>query len=199
MTLTEGKLQFTFSSNKAVKFDDTSFYRSSFNRLPGSKGVDFICEDDNFLLFLEVKDCLGNESQNRWRIAPNNEKRDRIPTNVDISDRDSLDIEIAHKVAMTISCLLGAQTYGEKRQLKSEELIPYAEALEDKHIPQKSKALYVVLFLEGDFGSQARSKAMIMQRIQQQLMSKLKWLNCKVSVEDLNTCKGNLFSVERIK
>lgn len=199
MILTEGNLRFTFSSDYAIKFDDTFFYRKSFNPMPGAKGVDFICDSNDFLLFLEVKDCLGREAENRWRIAPNNEKRDSIPSSTDKSDRDSLDIEVSHKVAMTISCLLGAQTYREKRITKAEELIPYVEALEDCRIAQRSKPLYVALLLEGDFGSQTRNKAMIMYRIQQYLEKKLKWLNCRISVEDTSTYSKRLFSIERIE
>lgn len=105
MILTEGNLRFTFSSDRAIKFDDTFFYRYSFNPMPGAKGVDFICDSNDFLLFLEVKDCLGREAENRWRIAPNNEKRNSIPSSTDKSERNSLDIEVAHKVAMTISSL----------------------------------------------------------------------------------------------
>ena len=85
MILTEGNLRFTFSSDYAIKFDDTFFYRKSFNPMPGAKGVDFICDSNDFLLFLEVKDCLGREAENRWRIAPNNEKRDSIPSSTDKS------------------------------------------------------------------------------------------------------------------
>lgn len=199
MILTEGNLRFNFSSDRAIKFDDTLFYRNSFNPMPGAKGVDFICDSNDFLLFLEVKDCLGREAENRWRIAPNNEKRDSIPSSTDKSDRDSLDIEVSHKVAMTISCLLGAQTYREKRITKAEELIPYVEALEDCRIAQRSKPLYVVLLLEGDFGSQTRNKAMIMYRIQQYLEKKLKWLNCRISVEDTSMYSKRLFSIERIE
>ena len=42
MVLTEGELQFTFPGEKAIKFDDTEFYRKRFNKLSGAKGVDFI-------------------------------------------------------------------------------------------------------------------------------------------------------------
>lgn len=55
MILTEGNLRFNFSSDRAIKFDDTLFYRNSFNPMPGAKGVDFICDSNDFLLFLEVR------------------------------------------------------------------------------------------------------------------------------------------------
>lgn len=81
-------------------------------------------------MLLEVKDCLGNEAENGWRIAIDNTKVATSPTSVDTEGRESFDNEVAHKVAMTISCLLGAQTFGENRPFQQEELIPYAKALE---------------------------------------------------------------------
>lgn len=75
--------------------------------------MDFICDTDKFLLLLEVKDCAGNEADNRWRIAVNDEKVTTTLTTVNTTGRESLDNEVAYKVALTISCLLGAQTYGD--------------------------------------------------------------------------------------
>lgn len=203
MVLTEGKLQFTFPGERAIKFDDTEFYRQQFNKLSGAKGVDFICDTDDFLLLLEVKDCLGNEADNRWRVAVNNEKVTTSPTSVNTEGRESLDIEVARKVAMTISCLLGAQTYGEvyKPRYKAKELVPYAEALEDGRIVQRNKNIFVILLLEGKFECDTRVKSAIMKRLRDNLETKLDWLNCKVSVEDLDTCrkgKQALFKVERV-
>ena len=198
MVLTEGKLQFTFPGEKAIKFDDTEFYRNRFNKLPGAKGVDFICDTDGFLLLLEVKDCLGHESDNRWRIAIDNAKVDTAPTTVDTTGRESLDNEVAHKVSMTISCLLGAQTCRKNNRWKAEELMPYATALEEEKIPQGRKSVFVVLFLEGNFESDVRKKLATMQRIQESIEKKLKWLNCKVSVVDDSTYRSKLFEVERM-
>lgn len=94
-TMIEGDIDFTFNENyTAIKFDDTSFYRKRFNKLPESKGVDFLAKGNNHIIMLEVKDCLGKEADNRWRIFPNNQKRDTSPTPVDTTDRDSLDIEV---------------------------------------------------------------------------------------------------------
>ena len=198
MVLTEGKLQFTFPGEKAIKFDDTDFYRKRFNKLSGAKGVDFICDTDDFLMLLEVKDCLGNEAENRWRVAVDNTKVATSPTSVDTEGRESFDNEVAHKVAMTISCLLGAQTFGENRPFQQEELIPYAKALENEKIAQRNKNVFVVLLLEGDFQSGTRTKKMNMDRIQLSIEKKLKWLNCKVSVVDASTDRSKLFEVERM-
>lgn len=198
MVLTEGELQFTFPGEKAIKFDDTEFYRKRFNKLSGAKGVDFICDTDDFLMLLEVKDCLDNEAENGWRIAIDNTKVATSPTSVDTEGRESFDNEVAHKVAMTISCLLGAQTFGENRPFQQEELIPYAKALENEKVAQRNKTVFVILLLEGDFQSGTRTKKMNMDRIQLSIEKKLKWLNCKVSVVDAGTYRSDLFEVERI-
>jgi len=49
----EGDIDFTFNENyTAIKFDDTSFYRKRFNKLPESKGVDDV-PNIKVILFLE--------------------------------------------------------------------------------------------------------------------------------------------------
>lgn len=197
MILDEGRLRFTFPGEKAIKFDDTRFYKKRFNKFSGSKGVDFICDTNDFLLFLEVKDCLGREAENHWRIEINNGRVETAPTTVDTNGRESLDNEMVHKVTMTLSCLLGAKTFSESRE-DAEILVPYAEALEDEKIARQSKKLFVVLLLEGDFNSNSRSKKMQMTRIQESVEKKLKWLNCRVSVVDLDTYRERIFRVERI-
>lgn len=72
----ESGLKFLFPQNDTVvKFDDTKFYRDYFNKLPEAKGVDFISVDKDKIAFIEVKNCTGDESNCRWRIAPNNQKK----------------------------------------------------------------------------------------------------------------------------
>lgn len=52
----ESGLKFAFPEKSTViKFDDTQFYREFFNKLPESKGVDFISVDKNEIAFIEVK------------------------------------------------------------------------------------------------------------------------------------------------
>lgn len=111
MIKSESGIRFEFADDYTViKYDDTDFHKRCFDPLPGAKAVDFLAANDNSVIFIEVKNCSGNEADNRWRIAPNNSKRDTIPTGHDVSDRDSLDIEIPQKVAMTIAALVGAYT-----------------------------------------------------------------------------------------
>ena len=91
----ESGLKFGFpDDNIVIKFDDTKYYRDLFNKLPESKGADFISIGKDKIAFIEVKNCLGDEGNCRWRIAPNNQKRDTTSTSVDVKGRDSLDIEV---------------------------------------------------------------------------------------------------------
>ena len=65
----ESGLKFVFpEENTVIKFDDTRFYRECFNKMPGSKGVDFISTNKNQIAFIEVKNCTGDEGNCRWRI-----------------------------------------------------------------------------------------------------------------------------------
>ena len=56
----------------------------------------------------EIKNCLGHEAENRWRTSTDNRKLDSAPRDLDVENRDSFDIEVVKKVAMTILCLFGA-------------------------------------------------------------------------------------------
>ena len=72
MTMNEGNLEFTFNESfKVIKFDDNEFYRKYFMKLPEAKGIDFIINDNNDLIFLEVKDCCGYERENLYRTRIN--------------------------------------------------------------------------------------------------------------------------------
>ena len=76
-------LKFVFpEENTVIKFDDTRFYRECFNKMPGSKGVDFISTNKNQIAFIEVKNCTGDEGNCRWRITPDNRKRETTHTSV---------------------------------------------------------------------------------------------------------------------
>lgn len=192
MEITESGLTFHFTSNSTLKFDDTRFYREHFNSLPGSKGVDILCNSTEWFVMLEIKNCLGQEAENRWRIAPNNQKKHLAPENAE--SRDSLDTEVAQKVAMTISCLTGATTFGNLRQV-TQPLIPFSDALNSEEYSTYTKKLLIILFLEGQFGSQTRTKKMIMSNLQYSLQKKLDWLNCSVSVVDSSTYDHSIFTL----
>ena len=191
----ESGLKFLFPQNDTVvKFDDTKFYRDYFNKLPEAKGVDFISVDKDKIAFIEVKNCTGDESNCRWRIAPNNQKKDTTHTVVNVEGRDSLDIEVAQKTAMTVAALTGAKSFGDTKECL-EELKEYIQFLSSDRFSDDSKKKYVILFLEGDFGSRTRSKKMIMKELQDSMNKKLQWINCRVSEVDSDTYNPKIFRI----
>lgn len=192
MEINESGLTFRFAENSTLKFDDSLFYRNHFNSLPGCKGVDILYDNARWFVMLEIKNCSGNENDNRWRIEPNNKKINRAPEWA--KGRNSLDIEVAQKVAMTIACLTGAMTFGDLRQA-APPLIPFSEALYKAKFATHTKKLLVILFLEGQFKSQTRTKKMIMTSLQRSLKAKLDWLNCSVSVVDSTTYDKHIFAL----
>ena len=107
-------------------------------------------------------------------------------TVVNVEGRDSLDIEVAQKTAMTVAALTGAKSFGDTKECL-EELKEYIQFLSSDRFSDDSKKKYVILFLEGDFGSRTRSKKMIMKELQDSMNKKLQWINCKVSVVDSDT------------
>lgn len=195
MTIEESGLKFEFpAKSKVIKFDDTEFYRKHFNKAPYTKGVDFLLDDKRSLVFIEVKNCKGDESNNNWRVTPNNCKHDTSKTTVDVEGRDSLDIEVTEKVRQTIAALVGAHSFENTRK-SAEELKCFSDALTSEKILDDSKKILVILFLEGDFGCQTRTKRTIMKSLQDSMNTKLQWLKCQVSVVDSDTYIHSLFEV----
>ncbi len=193
MVIEESGLQFEFVSNcKVIKFDDTEFYRKYFNKFPSSKGVDFLADSNQYFVFVEIKNCMGDENNCNWRVYPNNAKVGKSPTSVDVEDRDSVDIEVVKKVAMTLAALSGVNTFGEGKKC-SAELNMYSTALTVSDFSQDEKKILVILFLEGNFGSQTRSKKMIMKNLQDSMNKKLRWLKCQASVVDSDTYDSKIF------
>ena len=197
MKLSESNLEFDFVGNiTATKFDDTDFYKKSFQHMPNAKGVDFIAISNETIIFIEVKNCKGHESDNRYRIEPNNRKISTAPTSVDVTDKESLDIEVSKKVAMSLACLVGAHT---KPQFQnSDELKPYSLAMMRPEVAKGNKSIKVLLFLEGDFESRTRSKKAIMYSLADSIKKKLSWLNCQVFVEDSTTQSRRFFTATNL-
>lgn len=108
--------------------------------------------------------------------------------------RDSLDIEVAQKTAMTIAALIGAKSFGDTKECLH-ELSEYIQFLSKDTFSDDSKKKYVILFLEGDFGGKTRTKKMIMQALQNSMNKKLQWINCRVSVVDSDTYDSRLFQI----
>ena len=197
MEINESGLTFTFNEGtKAIKFDDARFYREDFNSLPGGKGVDILAASasSDIIQLIEIKNCTGHESENAWRIGVNNSSRSNMPNGIDEYDRDSLDIEVSKKVAMTISCIYGAWSF-KGRVDRASEIEEYWGDFNSPKIPNLKRKICVSLFLEGEFGSKTRSKKMIMKRIQDSLNKKLQWLNCVVTVVDSKTYNLNYYRV----
>lgn len=191
----ESGLKFRFPNKSTViKFDDTLFYRKYFNKFPGSKGVDFISVDKNKIAFIEVKNCVGDEGNCRWRIAPDNQKRETTHTFVNIEGRDSLDIEVVQKVAMSIAALVGAKSFRDTKECLK-ELKDFIQFLSNDTFADDSKKKFVILFLEGDFGGRTRTKKMIMKALQDSLNKKLQWISCRVSVVDSDTYDPKIFQL----
>lgn len=194
----ESALTFAFQDSVTLlKFDDVKFYRETYNKLPGGKGVDIIADSDTMLQLIEVKNCSGNEAENVWRTHINNSKRESAPLGLDVENRDSLDIEISKKVASTIACLYGAWSKAQQSDA-AQELSGIWDSACSNEIPNFNKTILVILFLEGNFDnpkSKTRSKKMIMQRLQESIRVKLSWLNCRVSVVDSATYNAKCFVV----
>ena len=197
MIKSESGISFEFADDyNALTYDDTDLHKLCFNVLPGTKAVDFLVANDNNVIFIEVKNCAGNEAGNRWRIAPDNSKRDTIPTGHDVSDRDSLDIEIPQKVAMTIAALVGAYTrpiphrYSDVCNPVAEKLCSGDIRAEDTHAAKRR--IYIILVLEGSFGNglKTNTERMVRDRIARAMGRKLKWLNCTVKVISTNELKN---------
>ena len=195
MIIGESDIQIEFPDNRTkVKFDEEIFYRNCFNRFPESKGVDFITDGKDLIAFIEVKNCRGHEGDNRWRIAPNNQKRDTAHVAHDVSGRDSLDIEVAQKAAMTLVALCGAYSFGDRKDSLG-KLKEIAAGISGERFAQTGKKKLIILVLEGDFGTHTRPKKAIMSELQRNIMSKMQWLDCKVSVVDSDTYWEKVFKI----
>lgn len=196
MVIEESNLKFEFEETiKVIKFDDTEFYRHFFNKMPGAKGVDIIADSKDFIQFIEVKNCKGNETENVWRTSVDN-RRYFVSGRSD-ERKDSYDIEIVKKVCSTIACLQGSWTKSEMTE-KAKELQVFWKGLNDARILKDKKKIYVTLFLEGDFsanGPHSRTKMMIMKSLGDSINKKLSWLNCRVSVVDSDTYNQRMFKI----
>lgn len=195
MVIEESRIEFEFPDGcKTVKFDDELFYREYFNVFPGSKAVDFIELGKGFVALIEVKNCLGDEGNCRWRTFPDNKKKDTSKTTVDVSGRESLDIEIPKKVAMTLAALSGAASFDENK-VSLQEIKGFAMETLHNYFSMERVRKHVILFLEGHFECHTRSKKMIMKDLQSSMRRKLKWLNCQVSVVDSGTYNPEIFKI----
>ena len=197
VTFEESNLRFTFPDGAAaVKYDDTRFYRNYVNQLPGAKGMDFVSLWKNSVVFTEVKNCEGEEANNRWRIYPDNEKLTTTASKNSTAGRDSLDIEVARKVALTVAGLYGAYTKTNGCE-SAAELEHLAKELWKKRDISDRAPLLIILFIEGDFACEKKNKKMFMSDLEKKIKKKLSWLDCRVSVVDSDTYRKEIFSVQK--
>lgn len=191
--MVESRLDFTFDETfHVVKFDSTDFYKMFYSSMPNGKGVDFIADSEERLIFMEVKNCAGYESDAVWRTQTDHLVLKRNDKAID----ESFDIEVSKKVLCTIACLFGANSRY-RLETSPDELRPFFHSMSSAKYSAGSKRIEVILFLEGDFGSKSRPKKIIMKRIQEKIAEKLKWLNCTVRVVDSNTYKRRYFEVRK--
>lgn len=83
----ESDIEFQFNQNvRVIKFDDCSYYRNHFQRLQGSKAIDFFVYDESSrtIYFIEVKNFWGVEKLHKNRLK--------------VSTNHSLGLEVAQKV-----------------------------------------------------------------------------------------------------
>lgn len=182
----ESGITFRFEDqySDVLKYDDTAFYREMFQKQPSAKAVDFLASSDDRFILLEVKNCSGNESENRWRVFPNNGKKEtNALVSRDVMGRESLDIEVAEKVAMTLAALSGVYTRP-KPESKAAPCMVFAESLFDKLTHEGKRKIIVIAVIDGEFGCFTRSNQMIWKSIRESIEKKLKWLNARVIVTD---------------
>lgn len=190
MEIQEGRIKFQFANNQTpIKFDDTDLYREFQNGIIEGKGVDFITKSGTQLVFIEVKDFRGAETEPVSKQRIQCRLRKGTEKGGSIIQEDSLDIEITQKVAHTFACLFGATTFP-NHIAKADELKPYVPLNSDYSIE-------IILFLEGDFGSATRTKKQIMKRLQDEIKKKLEgWLSIpKIRVVDSTSCPSHIFQV----
>lgn len=196
-TYSEGQLNFSFPDDyKVIKFDSTNFYLKTFDSyMPEGKGLDFIAYSGSQFIMLEVKDFSADKHSNVWRTRTDTAIVNIDNANIDTpikannySVRESLDIEVAKKVASSMSCLLGANSTANVSE--ADELKPFLKELVKSKFSLGNSDIVIILFVEGILESKTRTKKMIMKRLQDKIKEKLKWLNCKVSVFDSETCNN---------
>ncbi|MDD2402507.1 MAG: NERD domain-containing protein [Clostridia bacterium] len=169
MIINESGLEFAFTTENVIKFDDSEFFRHKYQVLQDGKGVDFLVFHNKTLWLIEVKNFTGHETEGKTR------KR----LGVRNKEVESLDIEVALKVRSTLACLVGAGTK------KDEVLKNYSKRLTDIILQDSDKLkLKVILFLEGEFSTDIRNEAKTFSFIQKSIKNNLRWLDVEVHIEN---------------
>lgn len=179
MQIKEGSLLFDFKDGvKAIKFDEQVFYRKKFNVLEGARGVDILAYDSDCFMILEIKDFTSHETENRKRIAPASSGSTKQRST------ETLDVELALKVRETLACLLAAALDDNE-----EDISPFFKPIVDKVRGKSKITLKVLLFVEGNFPK----FSIYSQHMLYNLKKKLRWLNARVFIENIDTHKAQHF------
>lgn len=154
----ESRMEFTLTDDRVscIKFDETTFFEKHFKKLQGSKGIDFLVQDENkgeFYL-IEVKNFRGSEHE------PETKKR------LQVGKPESVTFETALKVRDTIACIVGAY-----RSIQEQNITAFNQILTD------GASIKVILLLEAP-----ASKIQDFKRWTDDLKKQLAWLNVKVFV-----------------
>jgi hypothetical protein len=166
MEIEEGNLRFKFADTWSylLKYDERdeggkpklAEYRKIHDATNGAKAVDFIgVLDNDKLVFIEVKDFRGFETENKKRVATG-----------------ELVTEIATKVRDTVAAIVGG--YRTSMSDKNEYFEHYFDILSNKQ-----KHIYMVLWREGHFRNPDKARY---YNDAQVLKSKLSWLGSKTFV-----------------
>ncbi len=159
----EGKIEFDFSgSDKAIKFDDTDYYKKKFNCMKGSKAVDFLIVRKDDFFIIEVKDySIGPVNKDIFQIGKGENSIDRV---------------ITRKISMTLAALLGAHINS------IAELKDYTSSITDK-----AKNIRIVFFFEGDIVALTGMDEIVYKlALVDSLKAELKWLTNDIVVLNLD-------------
>ncbi|NLL06808.1 MAG: hypothetical protein GX270_13720 [Clostridiaceae bacterium] len=192
MIIREGSLQFEFAEGvKAIKFDETPYYKIFKDCMPGNKGVDIIAYDDKHFTLIEIKDFEGYEN--------NKENIKRLMTNS--QETETLDDEVSQKVRSTVAAIFGSHINQDKDLDEYFEALKGRKSIANEFIP----TVDVILFVEGDISKMVRKKGLKQETnvafkvIQDSLKRKLRWLTGRVSVENMEFKKAQrYFRVKRV-
>jgi len=123
--INEGRLRFQFPDGcRAIKYDDTSYYRNQLEKAVNLKAVDIIVSTNKqSISFIEIKDFRGHAIENKKRLKSG-----------------ELACEVAEKFAHTLAGLVGAY--------RTEDSALFGLAVDC--LKRNKRTMEVILFLQED-------------------------------------------------
>jgi hypothetical protein len=175
MVIDEGILSFEFQERfKAMKFDDSNYYRHHFARLPDSKAIDVLAASDDEIVMMEIKDFTGHERENANRMKVNFSSED---------GKESLDREFSKKIRDSLACILSSAI-----KKTDNDVSPYYNSFAN-YINKSGMKIYLILFIEGNYPDFAARATVIRDSIKK----KLKSLDVRISIENLQESERSGF------